>query len=375
MATAIVAVGCYYGYTASGGPVGRRPGDRQVDDPQHGAGAPDRHDGLPGLLGSQSKGADRGLTRAPCGRSSTNSGSNLTPWRFPALKRTWIVEDLTFPSGKDSCAAWLYAAGERRPGSDRGHGPRAVRDAARPARAVRRALRRGGLRGARLRPSRLRRQRRRARPVRARAASSRTGARRSPSPARCPASTPTGVATFGSSMGGGNALAAAADGPARRRRDQPGAVPRHRPPGAPLVAARSPRGCCVAAARGGHLPAVGQPDEAAFINAPGARGGLAARRRDRRGLALAQPRLLALAARASLPARSATRAKLHCPWLVCVGEADRVARPGPAIAAARRAPHGELRIYPGVDHFDIYDGPEHEAVVADEIDFLHRHLG
>ncbi|MGC1852974.1 MAG: hypothetical protein WA687_11105, partial [Solirubrobacterales bacterium] len=45
------------------------------------------------------------------------------------------------------------------------------------------------------------------------------------------------------------------------------------------------------------------------------------------------------------------------------------------IAAARRAPFGELRTYPGVDHFDIYDGPEHEAVVADEIAFLHRHLG
>jgi hypothetical protein len=42
--------------------------------------------------------------------------------------------------------------------------------------------------------------------------------------------------------------------------------------------------------------------------------------------------------------------------------------------AARRAPKGELRVYPGVDHFDIYDGPAHEAVVADEIEFLHCHL-
>jgi len=72
------------------------------------------------------------------------------------------------------------------------------------------------------------------------------------------------------------------------------------------------------------------------------------------------------------PARQAT--KLHCPWLLCVGEADRVARPGPAIAAARRAPHAELRTYPGVDHFDIYDGPEFEAIVADEVEFLRRHL-
>ena len=67
--------------------------------------------------------------------------------------------------------------------------------------------------------------------------------------------------------------------------------------------------------------------------------------------------------------------RLHCPWLVCVGEADQIARPGPAIQAARRAPRCELRTYPGVDHFDIYDGPEHEAVVADELEFLSRTLG
>ncbi len=49
-------------------------------------------------------------------------------------------------------------------------------------------------------------------------------------------------------------------------------------------------------------------------------------------------------------------------------------KPGPAIAAARRAPLGELRTYPGVDHFDIYEGSGHEAVVTDEVDFLRRHL-
>ena len=57
-----------------------------------------------------------------------------------------------------------------------------------------------------------------------------------------------------------------------------------------------------------------------------------------------------------------------------VGEADNVALPGPAIAAGRRAPKGEVRTYLGVAHFDIYDGPEHEAVVADEVAFLRRHL-
>ena len=72
------------------------------------------------------------------------------------------------------------------------------------------------------------------------------------------------------------------------------------------------------------------------------------------------------------PGRHARR--LHCPWLVCVGAADRVAKPAAAIAAASRAPRGELRVYPGVDHFDIYDGPAHEAVVADQIAFLQRHV-
>ncbi|HXS46419.1 MAG TPA: alpha/beta hydrolase, partial [Solirubrobacterales bacterium] len=126
-------------------------------------------------------------------------------------------------------------------------------------------------------------------------------------------------------------------------------------------------------ARGRHLPAVGQPHEAAFINAPGGEVGwrhVVAIGEDSRWRNRASARWLL--GRPYRPARHA--ADLHCPWLVCVGEADRVAKPGPAIAAAGRAPHGELRTYPGVDHFDIYDGPQHEAVVADEIAFLRRHL-
>jgi pimeloyl-ACP methyl ester carboxylesterase len=180
------------------------------------------------------------------------------------------------------------------------------------------------------------------------------------------------LATFGSSMGGGNALAAAAED--RRVAVAISQVPfldlarqAHRP--SPAVAARMLR----VAARGGHLPAVGQPGEAAFINAPGAEAGW------RRVVEIGEDscwrnRVSArwLLGKPYAPIRQA--AKLHCPWLVCVGAEDRVAKPGPAIKAARRAPRGELRVYPGVDHFDIYDGPEHEAVVADEVAFLRRHL-
>jgi alpha-beta hydrolase superfamily lysophospholipase len=180
------------------------------------------------------------------------------------------------------------------------------------------------------------------------------------------------VATFGSSMGGGNALAAAADD--TRVAAAISQVPfldiwRQAHRSSPLVTVRM----LLAAALGRHLPVVGQPQEAAFINAPDAEAGwrhVVATGEDSRWRDRASARWLL--GRPYRPARHA--ATLHCPWLVCVGEADRVARPGPAIAAARRAPLGELRTYPGVDHFDIYDGPQHEAAVADQLAFLRQHL-
>jgi pimeloyl-ACP methyl ester carboxylesterase len=180
------------------------------------------------------------------------------------------------------------------------------------------------------------------------------------------------VATFGSSMGGGNALAAAAHDP-----DVAAAISQvpfldivrqvHR--SSPWVTARM----ILAAALGRHVPAVGQPDEPAFINAPGGEEGW------RRVVSLGedsrwrnQVSARWLLSRPFRPVRHAAR--LHCPWLVCVGETDRVAKPGPAITAAERAPQGELRTYPGVDHFDVYDGPVHDALVTDQVDFLRRHL-
>jgi alpha-beta hydrolase superfamily lysophospholipase len=183
---------------------------------------------------------------------------------------------------------------------------------------------------------------------------------------------PARVATFGSSMGGGNALAAAADDP--RVAAAISQVPfldllRQSHRSAPRVRAQMLR----AAVLGKHLPAVGQPHEAAFINAPDAEAGwrqIVATGEDSRWRNRVSTRWLL--GHPYRPARHA--ATLHCPWLVCVGEADQVAAPGPAIKAARSAPLGELSTYPGVDHFDIYDGPAHEAIIADEIAFLRSHL-
>jgi pimeloyl-ACP methyl ester carboxylesterase len=182
---------------------------------------------------------------------------------------------------------------------------------------------------------------------------------------------PERVATFGSSMGGGNALAAAA-------RDARVAAVVSQVPFLDMRQAFRPSAAVAsrmlkAAALGRYLPAVGAPDEPAFINAPDSEAGwrhVVATGEDSKWRNRVSARWLA--GPPFRPGRHA--AGLRCPWLVCVGEADQVARPGPAIAAARKAPQGELRTYPGVDHFDIYDGPEHEAVVADEVEFLRRHL-
>ncbi|HWB69699.1 MAG TPA: alpha/beta fold hydrolase, partial [Solirubrobacterales bacterium] len=174
---------------------------------------------------------------------------------------------------------------------------------------------------------------------------------------------PGRIATFGSSMGGGNALAAAAADP------KVSAVISQVPFLTMAQAYRSSPRVRVkligAALAGRHLPAVGQPDEAAFINAPESEAGwrrVVAIGEDSRWRDRVSSRWLLASPFTFNHVRHAPR--LHCPWLVCVGEDDRVAAPGVAIRAARRAPLGELRTYPGVDHFDIYDGPTHEALVA-----------
>ena len=177
------------------------------------------------------------------------------------------------------------------------------------------------------------------------------------------------VATFGSSLGGGNALwAAADDGRVAACISQVPFVEMSQAPHSKEILEQM----LAVASKGGFLPAVGQLHEPAMINQPGGEVGW------RRVVALGdQSRWRNRMSAAWLlngynPGQYA--ATLHCPWLVCIAADDRIALPGPAIEAALRAPKGEVRIYPDTDHFDIYDGPVHEAFAADQIEFLHRHL-
>lgn len=73
----------------------------------------------------------------------------------------------------------------------------------------------------------------------------------------------------------------------------------------------------------------------------------------------------------SRPGRAAR--KVRAPILFCVCERDTVTPPKPTLRYARRAPRGVIRTYPA-SHFDIYVGEQFEAAVADQTEFLVRHL-
>ena len=126
-----------------------------------------------------------------------------------------------------------------------------------------------------------------------------------------------------------------------------------------------------------HRPAagvalVGPPRSAALMTAPDAEPGYRA---------LVPPGLdfddrvdgrIALQIPLQAPGRAAR--KVRAPILFSVCEHDTVAPAGPTLRHAKHAPRGEVRTYP-VGHFDIYSGPAFEGVVADQVEFLRRHLG
>jgi pimeloyl-ACP methyl ester carboxylesterase len=66
--------------------------------------------------------------------------------------------------------------------------------------------------------------------------------------------------------------------------------------------------------------------------------------------------------------------KIKCPTLYCIGEEDQHLAPARlSHEAARRTPRAEVKSYP-CGHFGIYTGPLWERAVADQAEFLARHL-
>jgi dienelactone hydrolase len=116
----------------------------------------------------------------------------------------------------------------------------------------------------------------------------------------------------------------------------------------------------------------GAPRSAALMNAPDALPGYLGL------IPPGTPFTNAVAARVGLriplrhPGRAAKR--VACPILFCICDRDSVAPAHPTARYARQAPRSEVIHYP-IGHFDIYTGDAFEAAIADQLEFLGRHLG
>jgi quorum-quenching protein AidA len=119
------------------------------------------------------------------------------------------------------------------------------------------------------------------------------------------------------------------------------------------------------------IPAAGKPGEVALMNAPDAYDGYMRLVPEGQTVPNEVAARFALKVAAYRPGR--LTAKVDCPILFCVCEADSVAPAVPTLRYAAKAPRGEVRMYPE-GHFEIYVGDAFERVVADQLAFLDRHL-
>jgi pimeloyl-ACP methyl ester carboxylesterase len=120
-----------------------------------------------------------------------------------------------------------------------------------------------------------------------------------------------------------------------------------------------------------YIPAVGPPGSFAVMATPDAKSGMEALvPPDTRWENRVAGRI-ALRVGTYRPGRAAAR--LSCPALFCVCDDDSLAPAETTVKHASRAPRGEIKRYP-VGHFEIYVGDTWERAVADQTEFLVRHL-
>lgn len=288
-------------------------------------------------------------------------------------------EELTFPSGGERCAAWLYrpdSGGEPVPCVVMAHGFSATRSDGLPAYAERFAAegfaalvfdyRHFGDSGGE--PRQLISPPGQRDDYRAAIAFARS----------LPGIDPGRIALFGSSFSGGHVVVVAAG-------DERIAAVIAQAPFADVIdtlrasGLRALGGVTVRALRDAAagllgrppvmVPAVGPPGSVAAMTSPDAEPGF-------RSIVPPGSRWRnEVAARVLLrldrPVGSARR--VRCPLLVCACDRDAVTPVGGAIRIAERAPRGELVRYP-IGHFEIYTGAAFERAVSDQAAFLRRHL-
>jgi hypothetical protein len=283
------------------------------------------------------------------------------------------MDDVTFRSGDADCAAWLYRPEGAQACVVMAHGLSAVRDQRLPAYAERFAAaglavllfdyRHFGASGGE--PRQLLDIGRQLADWQAAIAHARTRFDR--------------VALFGSSFAGGHVLAVGADpGIAAVVSQCPMtdgflAVLKVPPVTAAklTVAALQDQVGALLGRRPKLIPAAARPGETALMSSEDSLPGMTS---------LAGPDSQwrnAAAARVGLwiplyrPGRHAR--KITAPLLVCICDNDSLVSTKAAEKVAQRAPRGESRHYP-IGHFEIYTGEWFERAVADQTEFLTRHL-
>ncbi len=120
-----------------------------------------------------------------------------------------------------------------------------------------------------------------------------------------------------------------------------------------------------------HIPVAGRPGSVAWFSQPEALPGFEAVCGDH---SLWRNEYLPLSFAGATSFRAVRVAhRVQCPLLVAIGEQDHVVPRRAAERTVERAPRGERRDYP-IDHFGGFLGEGFERVVADQIEFLSRHL-
>jgi len=119
------------------------------------------------------------------------------------------------------------------------------------------------------------------------------------------------------------------------------------------------------------IPLAGRPGSLALMNAPDALPGYEALLSPDTTFRNEVAARVAPTAMAYRPGRAAKKVKF--PILFCVSNTDSVTPPAQTLQYAQTAPFGEIKRY-DAGHFDFYLGEPFEALVRDQVEFLSRQL-
>lgn len=120
-----------------------------------------------------------------------------------------------------------------------------------------------------------------------------------------------------------------------------------------------------------YIPAAGPPGAVAAMTTPDAVTGLA--KMTPPGSTWRNEVAARIALTIGLYRPGAGAHRIRCPILYIAAEQDRIAPARFVYDTAKRAPHAELKRYPG-GHFDVFVPPLWDEVVAVQVEFLERHL-